>query len=334
MAGVLAASVVVVYMVAQRLRWTLLGKGAGVLSVIFIGTGLLFLADYADTASGLKMLLLVTLSIVVFALRLYHAITKAPLANWDALASWVGLPFIASVALYFVPTLQTDWNLILLMVVPLLQALFMRKGLTLLFSPSPVRRFARWLTLAALFLLSLMTLSRLGNYAPLPFWPLVHPLTIVCIVAAEPLFRYVRRHRVLRLVWVMWLGAAVTVELNRWLFHYAGIPFDVDAWLESALTQTVWSIVWTLIGGALMITAARLNHSRSRWMVGAIVLGLIVLKLFVLDLVQVDTLYRILSFLGVGGLLLGIGYFAPMPGAKTQQPTPVDHSEDSAVKRN
>jgi uncharacterized membrane protein len=57
-----------------------------------------------------------------------------------------------------------------------------------------------------------------------------------------------------------------------------------------------------------------------QWLAGAVLLGVVVLKLFVLDLANTGTLARIVSFLGVGVLLLAIGYFAPVPpGAKEQQ---------------
>ena len=51
------------------------------------------------------------------------------------------------------------------------------------------------------------------------------------------------------------------------------------------------------------------------WMVGAGLLAAVVLKLFFVDLSKVGTLARIVSFLGVGGLMLVIGYVAPMPPA-------------------
>ena len=44
-----------------------------------------------------------------------------------------------------------------------------------------------------------------------------------------------------------------------------------------------------------------------------IVGGLVVLKLFIVDLGNTGTVAMIISFLGVGALLLVIGYFAPAP---------------------
>jgi len=44
-------------------------------------------------------------------------------------------------------------------------------------------------------------------------------------------------------------------------------------------------------------------------------LGIVVLKLFFVELADRDGLFRIVSFIGVGALLLLVGYFAPVPPA-------------------
>jgi uncharacterized membrane protein len=54
------------------------------------------------------------------------------------------------------------------------------------------------------------------------------------------------------------------------------------------------------------------------WFVGAGLLAVVVAKLFVVDLVGVGTVARIVSFLAVGALMLGIGYVAPLPPRATR----------------
>jgi uncharacterized membrane protein len=49
-------------------------------------------------------------------------------------------------------------------------------------------------------------------------------------------------------------------------------------------------------------------------MLGAALLGVVVAKLFFVDLSNVGGLERIVSFVGVGLLMLAIGYLAPFPG--------------------
>jgi len=52
---------------------------------------------------------------------------------------------------------------------------------------------------------------------------------------------------------------------------------------------------------------------RLLWLIGAALLGAVVVKLFAVDLAGSGTVARIVSFLGVGALLLVIGYLAPVP---------------------
>ena len=48
-------------------------------------------------------------------------------------------------------------------------------------------------------------------------------------------------------------------------------------------------------------------------MSGAILLGIVVAKLFLVDLSNIGGLERVISFVGVGLLMLAIGYLAPFP---------------------
>jgi uncharacterized membrane protein len=47
--------------------------------------------------------------------------------------------------------------------------------------------------------------------------------------------------------------------------------------------------------------------------VGAALMGVVVVKLFLVDLSNVGTVERIVSFIGVGVLMLVIGYLSPVP---------------------
>jgi uncharacterized membrane protein len=80
----------------------------------------------------------------------------------------------------------------------------------------------------------------------------------------------------------------------------------------SQFVQAMLSLVWTASAFLLMRYAvARL--SKPLWMVGAAVLAIVVLKLFLVDLSNVGSVARIVSFMGVGGSMLLIGYLAPLP---------------------
>jgi uncharacterized membrane protein len=52
------------------------------------------------------------------------------------------------------------------------------------------------------------------------------------------------------------------------------------------------------------------------WLTGAGLLGVVIAKLFLVDLSHIGTIERIVSFVGVGLLMLVIGYFSPVPPAE------------------
>jgi uncharacterized membrane protein len=54
------------------------------------------------------------------------------------------------------------------------------------------------------------------------------------------------------------------------------------------------------------------------WVGGAALLGVVVLKLFFVELADRGGLFRIVSFIAVGALLLLVGYFAPVPPTRKE----------------
>jgi len=51
----------------------------------------------------------------------------------------------------------------------------------------------------------------------------------------------------------------------------------------------------------------------------AALLGVVIAKLFLVDLSHIGTIERIISFVGVGLLMLIIGYFSPLPPVARQE---------------
>jgi uncharacterized membrane protein len=84
------------------------------------------------------------------------------------------------------------------------------------------------------------------------------------------------------------------------------------------LFQAAISILWGVTALVTTLGATR-KCSRMAWIVGAAILSLVVIKLFVVDLSGTGTVARIVSFLGVGSLMLLIGYFSPLPPASTEE---------------
>jgi uncharacterized membrane protein len=164
-----------------------------------------------------------------------------------------------------------------------------------------------------------------GGSAPLPYLPLLNALDLGHIFVGLTIGLWWLRAtedkpslidiNVARIA----AGAAVFVWLNaillRTLHHWADIPYRFWTLWRSVLVQTSISIFWTLLALALMFTATRKGW-RGVWMLGASLMGVVIVKLLFIDLSNVAGIERIVSFIGVGVLMLVIGYFSPMPPKK------------------
>lgn len=127
--------------------------------------------------------------------------------------------------------------------------------------------------------------------------------------AAEPL-----RTLLWSLRWAWWalLIFCLSAELARSVHHLLGMPLTWDGLYATAIFQTLLAVMWSMIALGLMVWGSR-RRSRSAWFAGASVLGLTVVKLFLVDLAGAGTVARIVSFIGVGLLILVIAFVAPVP---------------------
>jgi uncharacterized membrane protein len=106
----------------------------------------------------------------------------------------------------------------------------------------------------------------------------------------------------------LWLNGA----LLRTLHHWAAVPFDFDAMMQSMLVQASLSIFWSVLALCIMLAATRLRV-RPLWLIGAGLMAVVVVKLFFVDLSNIGGIERVVSFIGVGVLMLVIGYVSPVP---------------------
>ena len=106
--------------------------------------------------------------------------------------------------------------------------------------------------------------------------------------------------------------AGVTGGVIRACHHWANVAWDPEALFASDTVQASLSIVWGTLAISLMLFGNR-RHIRTVWFIGACLIAVVVLKLFLVELSAVGTLQRIVSFIGVGFLLLLVGYVAPLP---------------------
>ena len=105
---------------------------------------------------------------------------------------------------------------------------------------------------------------------------------------------------------------ALNGGLARTACRFLELPFEAGALLSSGVFHALLSVVWTTAALVIMLVATHWRR-RPAWQVGAALLVVTVIKLFLFDLADTGTLTRIVSFMIVGGLLLVIGYFSPLP---------------------
>ncbi|OUM05496.1 hypothetical protein BW686_20450 [Pseudomonas syringae] len=154
-----------------------------------------------------------------------------------------------------------------------------------------------------------------GAADPLPYLPLLNPLEIGLLLSLAGVCLWMRDYMARRrtlLVAGASLFALTTAMVMRTAHHWADVPWDTVALLESMRVQAGLSIVWTLMALALMI-GGHLRAKREIWLGGAALIGVVVIKLFFVELSNRGGMERIVSFIGVGILLLVVGYFAPLP---------------------
>ncbi len=169
-----------------------------------------------------------------------------------------------------------------------------------------------------------------GNPSPLSYVPLLNPLDIVtaftCLVAIYWLLHARKSGKInspdiwqsgLRAIGIFALVTS-TAAVVRATHHLGGVAWDFDLLFRSDLVQSTLSIYWGVLGFIGMVLGARWQN-RVTWYVGAGLMAVVVVKLFLIDLGNSDTVERIVSFIGTGGLLLVVGYFAPVPPRKNEK---------------
>jgi uncharacterized membrane protein len=174
-----------------------------------------------------------------------------------------------------------------------------------------------------------------GTAAPLPYIPLLNPLEIGHGFALLALVLWGRaRWQSLNTPLLLAVLGATAFALYsgmvlRACHHFAGVPWNDAALYGSTLAQAALSVAWSLLGVVLMLLGAK-RVRRGVWVAGAGLLGVVVLKLFFVELADTGGVYRIVSFMVVGLLLLVVGYFAPVPPAEKKTAAPKEVAHESA----
>lgn len=185
----------------------------------------------------------------------------------------------------------------------------------------------------SLVLAALWNLAQDGSMAPLPYVPLLNPLdltTAFALALAAFAWRMLKAERealapamrqrfdqlplVAAVVAYVWFN----LILLRTASHVLDIDYNAGALFASQAVQAMLSLVWSITALVLMRWATR-RVARRWWIAGAAFLALVVAKLFMVDLDGSGSVGRIVSFVGVGLLMVLIGYLAPYPNDSTPE---------------
>lgn len=161
-----------------------------------------------------------------------------------------------------------------------------------------------------------------GEPHPWPYVPVTNPLDLALLAALAALWCWSGawgrmsasgRHGFAAAMAFVALSGGVA----RTAYHYGDVDWNLDALLAHRPLQAALTLAWTVCALALMALATR-RRLREVWLAGAALLALVVGKLFLVDLEALAGLTRVVAFLGVGALLLVIGYVAPLPPARAR----------------
>ncbi|MCW8908755.1 MAG: DUF2339 domain-containing protein [Sedimenticola sp.] len=169
----------------------------------------------------------------------------------------------------------------------------------------------------------LANVSSPGNPWPLDYMPLLNPLDLTILFALLLLARWWQQvgdwmvqsgvtsgqyHGLLGVAFFLWCNGMVA----RSVHHWGGVPFDAGLLFQSQVLQASIAVLWAVLGLSCMLAGNRFRL-RPLWLAGAGLMGLVVIKLFLFDLSNTGTVARIVAFIGVGLLLMVVGYFSPAP---------------------
>ncbi|MDQ2822855.1 MAG: DUF2339 domain-containing protein [Pseudomonadota bacterium] len=192
---------------------------------------------------------------------------------------------------------------------------------------------ACWFMLLALF----WNLQQDGAMAPLPYLPVLNPLDLSTAFAlllwlasyrlwpqeVHQTAQQTAQQKTPRPPLVALMPRIAAIAAWGWLnmilvrtaAHFLGIDYNVSALADAVFIQAMLSLFWSLSALFVMRRAGKLavDAARKLWMPGAALLGIVVVKLFIVDLSNTGSIARIVSFVGVGLMMVAIGYLAPYP---------------------
>jgi uncharacterized membrane protein len=331
----LTLSAAALSLLGRKLAWSVARWGAYALVPVMTIALLLDIAGFAHLLGNLGYIAWpLALIVHLWILRRHDGQDPALLELWHPAGWWIGTALLSWEINWQIREwlgARTVWSLVAFGLVP--------AALLRLIDTGAVR--SRWpvaakpraylvigaMPIAAYLLLWTVwaNLSSDGEAPPLPYVALFNPLDISLGLVFLALASWFARLRAssqraalgqsLVPAYAL-VGGAVFLWVNamvvRTLHDCKAVPFNFYAMWHSVLVQAAFSLLWSVTALLLMTVATR-RAIRDLWLVGAVVMGAVVVKLFAIDLSDVGGVERIVSFIGVGALMLVIGYLAPVP---------------------
>jgi uncharacterized membrane protein len=336
---VAAVSVSLWTLLSLRLKWPALGL---LCTLLIPAAGLVLIAAwhsrYHPAADFGWLAWVAVFAVHFFSLRrLAPMLPARALSTAHVLGCWLLIGLLALELRYGLLLLSEQYNAWRWLGWAILPSLYLLLAAAPRSWPWPVAAFPREYRLYAAAPLAVLMLAWFwlangvsdGNAEPLPYVPLLNPLELGLLFALFGVYVWSRSavsqlsirqdyaDYGTQLIAGISLFAFCTALVTRAAHHWAGIPFELDTLLASMLVQAGLSIVWTLMALGLMI-GGHLRHRREVWLIGAALIALVVAKLIFVELSNRGGLARIVSFIGVGVLLLVVGYFAPLPPKRVE----------------
>lgn len=316
----------------RHYQWTAARRSTLAFLPVLPLIAVLYIFEYEHLLAGVGTISWMLAAIAHFALLRAYDLGRGRI---EALWHFAGILVLATIIAYEVYWRMTEaglsdvWSGSAAMLDSLLIAvgiLIMRQGLAW-----PLQRYwhaylasAAVLVIVTLVVVGAAGIDDPGDPNPLPYVPILNPfdvITVAGLVAALQLIAAFKTasdragRESLRFATTMWSLTALaltTIAVVRGVHHLGDVPWQQQSLVNSVSVQSALSIYWALLGFGGMVWGAR-RQNRWVWSIGTALMAIVVIKLFLVDLGNTGTIARIISFLGVGALLLVVGYYAPAP---------------------
>ena len=334
---------VVLWLLHKRLIWHIAGVTSILAIPILMITGLAAIDAFRHPLTNV-FALMIWIAMGIWMMRLLWELESR---NWNSIllvtlnvATLLFFILLVSVELqwrlsHILSQGGNGWQAAYWMLLPLTMLWYLQKAEHWPFSGFN-RAVSRWLGLllvvAGMLWGLVVTFEVTGDAWPLPYIPVLNPLDMAHLIIMMLAFRFWLKLMAddpmlstLRSSAAALLGLFAFVWVNamqlRTIHHYFDMPFSLEKMLSDIGVQMSLSILWTIIGMLCVLIAAKKNL-RKLWIAGAVLVSIVLAKLILVDLSAAGTIERVVSFMAVGLLLVGMGYFSPIPDNKETEQLP------------